>query len=99
MKLYVKLLSLTLALMFVFLTGYFSGLFASAEAATRIAAALRIAFLPPFAAFETIWSVVYVTEIIILTSTFSKRMVSLAFSPAPSTRMTVPRPKRSCSMS
>lgn len=75
MKLYVKLLSLTLALMFVFLTGYFSGLFVSAEAATRIAAALRIAFLPPFAAFETIWSAVYITEIIILTSTFSKRIL------------------------
>ena len=75
MKLYVKLLSLTLALMFVFLTGYFSGLFASAEAATRIAAALSFDFLPPIAAFETRWSAVYITEIIILTSTFSKRIL------------------------
>lgn len=75
MKLYIKLLSLTLALMSVFLTGYFSGIFATAEAATRIAAALRFDFLPPYSAFETIWSVVYITEIIILTATFSKRIL------------------------
>lgn len=70
---YVKLLSLTLALMFVFLTGYFSGLFASAEATARIAAIVRFKALPPYGVFETIWSAVYITEIVTLTATFSRK--------------------------
>lgn len=72
-KLYVKLLSLTLALLYVFVTGYLSGIFASEEALASVISSMNIRFLPEPRVFEWIWSAVFLCETLALTVTFADK--------------------------
>ena len=78
MKLYIKLLSLTLALMYVFLTGYVSGIFVDVSGAAQAILTEKLKFYPSPAAFEAIWSTVYLLETVLLTATISEKKLRRA---------------------
>ncbi len=77
-KLYIKLLSLTLALMYVFLTGYVSGIFVDVSGAAQAILTEKLKFYPSPAAFEAIWSTVYLLETVLLTATISEKKLRRA---------------------
>ena len=73
MKTYVKLLSFTAAMGFVFVTAYASGLLIDLESASWQAIAPKIALLPSGKVFQWAWITVYALFVVLLTPTVANR--------------------------
>ena len=73
MKTYVRLLSFTAAMGFVFVTAYASGLLVNPESASWQAVAPKIALLPSEKVFQWVWIAVYALYVVMLTPTVANR--------------------------
>lgn len=73
MKTYVKLLSFTAAMGFVFVTAYSSGLLVDTEGAYWHEIAPKITLLPSESVFQWVWIAVYALYVILITPTVANR--------------------------
>lgn len=73
MKTYVKLLSFTAAMSFVFVTAYSSGLLVDTEGAYWHEIAPKITLLPSGSVFQWVWIAVYALYVILITPTVANR--------------------------